>query len=129
GGRAPAVLSALARLHARVAADPEVASVRGEPVLDPSARYALLVAFGKHDYGEPEEQAFAKRLRAKLVPAARFPNGVDVLTGGAPAQCVDFLHQAFTLFPWLILGVLVLTYVLLMRVFRSLLLPLKAVLL
>ncbi len=129
GARAAAVQSALARLRTAVAADPEVASVRGEPVLDSTGRYALLSSFGKHDYGEPQEQAFAKRLRAKLVPAARFPDDVDVLAGGAPPQGVDFLHQAFTLFPWLILGVLVLTYLLLMRAFRSLLLPLKAVVL
>src|SRR5581483_1503600 len=129
GARTPALQSALARLRADVAADPEVASVRGGPLLDPTGRYAVLTSFGKHDYGEPQEQAFAKRLRAKVVPAARFPNGVEVLAGGAPAQGVDFLHQAYTLFPWLILGVLVLTYLLLMRAFRSLLLPLKAVLL
>jgi RND superfamily putative drug exporter len=42
---------------------------------------------------------------------------------------VDFLHQAYSAFPWLVLGVLVLTYILLMRAFRSWLLPLKAVLL
>ncbi len=129
GARARAVQAALGRLRRRIAADPEVASVRGAPVLDPSGRYALVVSFGRHDYGMPQEQAFAKRLRAKLVPAARFPEGVDVLAGGAPPQGVDFLHQAFTLFPWLILGVLVLTYLLLMRAFRSLLLPLKAVIL
>jgi RND superfamily putative drug exporter len=42
---------------------------------------------------------------------------------------VDFLDRSYAVFPWLILGVLVLTYLLLMRAFRSLLLPLKAVLL
>jgi putative drug exporter of the RND superfamily len=129
GARAPAVQGALERLRARLAADPEVASVRGGPLLDRTGRYALLVSFGKHDYGEPQEQAFAKRLRGKLVPAARFPESADVLAGGAPPQGVDFLHQAFTLFPWLILGVLILTYLLLMRAFRSLLLPLKAIIL
>jgi RND superfamily putative drug exporter len=54
---------------------------------------------------------------------------VRVLAGGGPAQGVDFLHQAYSTFPWLVLGVLLLTYVLLMRAFRSWLLPLKAVLL
>ena len=49
--------------------------------------------------------------------------------GGAPPQGVDFLSQAYGAFPWLVLGVLALTYLLLMRAFRSLLLPLKAVLL
>jgi RND superfamily putative drug exporter len=130
GGAASAgVQAAVGRLRAELRVDPEVAGVRPGVVIDPSRRFALLTSYGRHDYGEPQEQSFAKRLRAKLVPAAHFPNGVRVLAGGAPPQGVDFLHQAFTLFPWLILGVLVLTYALLLRAFRSVLLPLKAVLL
>src|SRR5207253_1090728 len=72
---------------------------------------------------------FVHRLRGKLIPAAGFPPGVRVLAGGGPPQGVDFLARAYGYFPWLVLGVLVLTYLLLLRAFRSLLLPLKAVLL
>ena len=50
-----------------------------------------------------------------------------MLVGGGPAQGVDFLNVAYSYFIPLIAAVLVLTYLLLMRVFRSLLLPLKAV--
>ena len=46
--------------------------------------------------------------------------------GGAPAQGVDFLARAYGAFPWFVLGVVLLTYLLLLRAFRSLLLPLKA---
>ena len=42
---------------------------------------------------------------------------------------MDFLHQSYASFPWLVLAVLVLTYLLLLRAFRSVVLPLKAVLL
>jgi RND superfamily putative drug exporter len=42
---------------------------------------------------------------------------------------VDFIDRSYAVFPWLVLAVLVLTYLLLMRAFRSLILPLKAVLL
>ena len=49
--------------------------------------------------------------------------------GGAPAQGVDFLDRSYGAFPWLVLGVLALTYLVLLRAFRSLVLPLKAVLL
>ena len=52
-----------------------------------------------------------------------------VLAGGGPPQGVDFLARAYGAFPWLIGAVLVLTYLLLARAFRSLLLPVKAVLL
>ncbi len=70
-----------------------------------------------------------RRLRSDIVPAAEWPGGVTVRAGGGPPQGVDFLHRSYTVFPWLVLGVLVLTFLLLMRLFRSLLLPLKAVLL
>jgi putative drug exporter of the RND superfamily len=52
-----------------------------------------------------------------------------VLAGGGPAFGVDFLDITYGAFPWLVLAVLLLTYVLLVRAFRSLLLPLKAIVL
>ena len=44
-------------------------------------------------------------------------------------QGIDFLDRAYAAFPWLVAAVLGLTFVVLLRTFRSLLLPLKAVLL
>jgi uncharacterized membrane protein YdfJ with MMPL/SSD domain len=69
------------------------------------------------------------RLRDHLIPNADFPPSVRVYAGGGPPQGVDFLTQSYATFPWLVLAVLVFTYLLLMRAFRSVLLPLKAVLL
>src|SRR5262249_52993672 len=57
------------------------------------------------------------------------PAAATVLVGGAPGQGERRLHRAYVYFPPLILAVLVLTYLLLLRAFRSVLLPLKAVLL
>jgi RND superfamily putative drug exporter len=129
GARTPAVTAAFRRLQGELHADPEVAAALPRIAVDGTGRYAIVQSFGRHDYGEPQEQAFVKRLRGRLLPAAVFPRGSRVLVGGAPAQGVDFLHQAYTLFPYLIGVVLLLTYVLLMRVFRSVLLPIKAVVL
>jgi len=84
---------------------------------------------GRSDYGQESAQDFVGRLRHQIIPAARFPAGTKVLAGGGPPQGVDFLHIAYGAFPWLVLAVLGLTYLLLMRAFRSLLLPLKAVVL
>src|SRR5213079_1887626 len=115
-----------------VRADRETGTVRFSerpPYVDSSGRYEELVVAGRHEYGDEAAQSFVHRLRGRLVPAARFPGGVRVLAGGGPPQGVDFLDKAYRYFPWLIAGVLVLTYVLLMRAFRSVLLPLKAVLL
>jgi len=132
GVRDPHVQSAIARLVPRLKADPEVAQVyfgAGGRFVDRSGRYAQVLAFSRHDYGEGPAQEFAKRLRSAIIPAAQFPTGVDVLAGGGPPQGVDFLHQAYRYFPLLVFAVLGLTYLLLMRAFRSVVLPLKAVLL
>jgi len=129
---APPTQAAIRRLIVSLRGDPEVAKVYsglGPRFVDSFRRDELVVVAGRHDYGFPEEQAFVRRLRGKLVPAAGFPGSTRVLVGGAPAQGVDFLHQAYTSFVPLIGAVLVLTYFLLMRAFRSVLLPLKAVLL
>ncbi len=129
---APATQAAVKRLVSSLDQDPEVAKVYsglGPRFVDPSRRFRQVLVAGRHDYGFPQEQALVKRMRNTLIPAAGFPDSTQVLVGGGPGQGVDFLHQAYTYFVPLILAVLVLTYFLLMRAFRSLLLPLKAVLL
>jgi len=126
------VRAAIDRLGDRLVLDPEaliVASGRAPPYVDSSRRYARVVVAGRHEYGAQESQRFVGRLRDAIVPGARFPAGTRVVAGGAPPQGVDFLDRAYGAFPWLVLCILVLTYVILVRAFRSLVLPLKAVLL
>ncbi len=132
GVRGPAVRAGIARLVDEVRRDPEVSATYFAPsgrFVDPSGRYAQLIVATRHEYGSEAAQSFVTRLRDRLIPGARFPSGVDVEAGGGPPQGVDFLDRAYGAFPWLVLGVLALTYLLLMRAFRSLFLPLKAVLL
>jgi uncharacterized membrane protein YdfJ with MMPL/SSD domain len=126
------VQAAIQRLVQEVANDPEVSAVyflNAGRFVDPPRRYAQVIVATRHEYGSEAAQSFVHRLRDRLIPAAHFPDGVDVRAGGAPPQGVDFLHTAYGAFPWLVLAVLGLTYLLLMRAFRSLLLPLKAVIL
>jgi uncharacterized membrane protein YdfJ with MMPL/SSD domain len=132
GVHEPRVQAAIGRLAGGIRADHETASLRvapRQPFVDPSGRYEELIVAGRDEYGSEAAQSFVHRLRGKLVPAAGFPSGVRVLAGGGPPQGVDFLDQAYRYFPWLVAAVLVLTYFLLMRAFRSALLPLKAVIL
>jgi uncharacterized membrane protein YdfJ with MMPL/SSD domain len=124
--------AAVGRLVAALGRDPEVAKVyagTGSTFVDSTRTFRIVLVAGRHDYGFPQAQAFVRRLRSAIIPAVEFPASSRVLVGGGPAQGVDFLHRAYTYFVWLILAVLVLTYFLLMRAFRSVLLPLKAVLL
>ncbi len=132
GVREPAVQTAIGRLVLEIQHDPEVAVAYyfdAGRFVDATARYAQVIVATRHEYGSQEAQSFVHRLRNELIPGAGFPAGVQVKAGGAPPQGVDFLTRAYGVFPWLVLAVLALTYLLLMRAFRSLFLPLKAVLL
>jgi uncharacterized membrane protein YdfJ with MMPL/SSD domain len=128
----PRIQAAIGRLIVSVRKDPEVELVQfghGRRFVDPSARYAQVIVAGRHEYGDEPAQEFVSRLRHTIIPQAGFPADVRVLAGGGPPQGVDFIHRSYAVFPWLVLAVLVLTYVVLMRAFRSVVLPLKAVLL
>jgi RND superfamily putative drug exporter len=132
GAQKPGVQAALLRLRAELEADREVAFVQagnGPRFVDPSGRYEQVIVAGRHEYGDEPAQSFVHRLRDTMIPSAHFPADVRVYAGGGPPQGVDFLQRSYGTFPWLVLGVLVLTYLLLLRAFRSVILPLKAVLL
>ena len=126
------VEAAVARLIRRLRLDPEVAYIQSGPgprFADSTARYEQVIVAGRHEYGDEPAQRFVSRLRHDIIPGARFPAGVRVLAGGGPPQGVDFLDRSYATFPWLVVAVLVLTYLLLLRAFRSVVLPLKAVIL
>jgi uncharacterized membrane protein YdfJ with MMPL/SSD domain len=133
GSQSPAVQEGLARLQEGLAADPEVAQVTFDPEspqsVDAMRRYLHVEVTGKSEYGVPAALDFVDRLRGEIVPAAGFPEGVDIFAGGGPPSGVDFLDVTYGAFPWLVLAVLLLTYVLLLRAFRSMLIPLKAIVL
>jgi putative drug exporter of the RND superfamily len=132
GAGDPGVPAAVQRMLSKLEADREVAFVQtggGPRYIDSSGRYQQIIVAGKHEYGDEPSQSFVHRLRGTIIPTSRFPAGVRVYAGGGPPQGVDFLTRSYETFPWLVLAVLVLTYLLLMRAFRSVILPLKAVLL
>ena len=133
GVRDEDVRSALTRLVETVRGDPEIVAVAFEPSsprhVDVTGRYVVVSAIGEDEYGKPDSLAFVDRLRSEIVPGAGFPEAVAVYAGGGPPAGRDFLDLVYGWFPWLVLGVLVATYVLLARAFRSLLIPLKAIVL
>jgi putative drug exporter of the RND superfamily len=122
------VARAEGRLHLLLRRDAEVASV-SPPLPDVTSRYDEIVVGGRDEYGSARAQRFVARLRGTLLPAARFPAHTTELVGGGPAQGYDFIHVAYSIFPWLVAAVLACTYVLLVGAFRSIVLPLKAIVL
>src|SRR3954454_56407 len=141
GGAAdPAVRAAEARLVAALRRDREVvdqtvvapvlgpaARARQANLLDKTGRIVQIRAAGRTDAGTQAAIDLVERIRTRHVPAARFPAGSDVLLTGAPAFGVDFVDKAYGAFPWLLLAVLLVSYLLLPRAFRSVVLPAKAV--
>ena len=67
------------------------------------------------------------RLRNEVLPPVEEAAGVDVLVTGTVAVNVDFAHYLSSRLPYFFGVVLLLSFLLLMVVFRSLLVPLKAV--
>jgi RND superfamily putative drug exporter len=84
---------------------------------------------GLHEFGAPESQEFIKRIRDTYIPQSDLARVATIYVGGAAAQGVDFLDLAYGTFPYIFITALALAYFLLIRFFRSLILPLVAVLL
>ena len=130
--RRPDVRTAIDHLGDRLFIDPEVqllASGRNAPYVDAAGRFARVVVVGRHEYSDAASRLLVERVRARHVPAAGFPLDVRVVAGGITAQGADFLTRAYANVAWLVLVALSLTFLVLARAFRSLLMPLKAVLL
>ena len=132
GARDPAVAAALEELGRLLLADPEVATVRFAATpqhVDVNGRYLNVEVVGVNDYGDPSSLEFVDRLRGEIIPGAGFPETTVVYAGGGPPAGKDFIDLTYSWFPWLVLAVLVATFFLLMRAFRSIVLPLKAIIL
>jgi RND superfamily putative drug exporter len=107
----------------------QIAAAKQARLIDSDAQLVQIRAAGKSDSGTDAAVNLVQRIRDDYIPQSNFPPDSNVLLTGAPAFGVDFVDTAYGAFPWLVLAVLVLSYLLLLRAFRSVFLPLKAVLL
>jgi RND superfamily putative drug exporter len=85
----------------------------------------LITVRTKAKVDSSEGKALVNDLRAGDKAAAQ---GLTVLAGGDQANSLDFTNHLYGNFPWSILFILVTTYILLSLMFRSVFLPLKAIL-
>jgi putative drug exporter of the RND superfamily len=85
---------------------------------------AIVEAIPVADSGSDEGGATLERVRDTAHAA-----GADVRVGGQPASNSDFIDAVYGSFPLMIALITITTFILLARAFRSLLLPLKAILL
>jgi putative drug exporter of the RND superfamily len=92
---------------------------------------ALIEAFPASDGASREARKTISTIKSDVLPPLERELGgsVELTLGGVAPEERDFVGAVYGNFIWVLLFVILLTFVLLMRAFRSVLLPLKAVLL
>ena len=120
--------SVVAPLAAAVAADPGVASV-GDPAIDLASGVATLVALPTTSPQDVATQATVARLRSEVFPRVLDGTAATAHVGGQTATFADLGDRVQERMPRFVLAVLLLSFLLLTVLFRSVLVPLKAVVL
>jgi RND superfamily putative drug exporter len=118
----------LALLEQAIAADPGVESVAPAEVnADESAAVIRVTPTSSPQDGATS--ALVHRLRDDVIPTAMAGvDGASVYVGGQTATFIDLSDQLSSRLPWFIAAVIGLSVVLLMMVFRSIAVPVKAAL-
>jgi RND superfamily putative drug exporter len=118
--------SDLVRLRIALEAEPGIATTT-PPEFNTTGDAAVLSVFPKTSPQERDTERLVHRLRDVVVPAVTSSSDTRVLIGGLTAGTIDFSGQIANRLPWLIGVVLAVSFLLLVAVFRSLVVPLKAV--
>jgi RND superfamily putative drug exporter len=120
--------SAVAPLAEAVAADPGITAV-GEPIIDLSAGVATLVAQPTTSPQDVATQETVTRLRSEVFPTVLDGSSATAHVGGQTATFADLGDRVQERMPRFVAAVLLLSFLLLAVLFRSVLVPLKAVVL
>ena len=119
----PAVAGALQKFNQSIANDPELVAL-------PPVAHGNLTLIAVPVHGAPSgEQAFdvIDRLRNDYVPAAFSGVPAEAYVGGISAEYMDFNQDLITYLPIIFAFILGVSFVLLLIVFRSIIIPIKAI--
>ncbi len=120
---------AVQRLHGALERTAGVAAVTPPIANDPARPAAYLMRLVAETAPQDEATSdLVRRLRADVIPEAAAGTGLDVHLTGSAAVNIDITDYLAERMPIFFGAVLALSFLLLMTVFRSLLVPLKAVL-
>ncbi len=119
----PEVAASIERLRTLVADDPAYAEV-GQLVASKDGQAGYVPVFLNGDSTSPEAMSALRELRSEYVPAAFGEADVDVYVGGGTASTVDYIDVMNDYLPIVIGFVLTLSFILLLMVFRSIVIPL-----
>ena len=120
--------SVVTPLAEAVAADPGITSV-GEPTVDLAAGVATLVAQPTTSPQDESTRGTVARLRSEVFPAVLDGTSATAHVGGQTATFADLGDRVQERMPRFVAAVLLLSFLLLTLLFRSVLVPLKAVVL
>jgi putative drug exporter of the RND superfamily len=113
-------------LQARLSRTPGVAFA-SPAQFSPSGRDAVIIAYPTTSPQSAQTEALVHTIRSAVIPAATAGTGVVGLVGGETAGSIDASSYLSSRLVFVIGAVLLLAFLLLMAVFRSLAIPLKAV--
>jgi RND superfamily putative drug exporter len=91
----------------------------------------LVEVFPSSDSASPASSSTITRLQHEVLPSleSKLGGGARLTLAGVSPEDRDFIHAVYGKFGYVLAFVILLTFILLMRAFRSILLPLKAVVL
>ena len=115
----------LARLKDALTGAPGVATV-AEPVLNDDSTLAVLNVTPTTGPQAERTSQLLHRLRDDVLPKAFGPSGGEAMITGTTALQVDLSQQLGHRMPWFLSAVIGLSFLFLMLVFRSVLIPIKA---
>ncbi|MEA2127610.1 MAG: hypothetical protein QOJ85_501 [Solirubrobacteraceae bacterium] len=118
-------VAAAKRVTQAVAGDPDVAVVT-PPQLTPDGQVATIGLYARTGPQDKATTDLLNRLRDERIPAVERDTGVRVFVGGTTASQEDFTQVISDKLPLFVGMVVLLSALLLMAVFRSIFVPLKA---
>jgi RND superfamily putative drug exporter len=113
------------QLSKTVAKDSDVANA-SPAILSPDKKIAFIQIYAKSSPQSKETSDLISRLRETTIPKAISSTGLKVYVGGVTAIFADFAHVLNSKLPVFIGSVVLLSFILLMFLFRSILIPFKA---
>ena len=121
----PSSAGALPAVEAALSRTPDILAVT-PPRVSPSGRVAVIEAFPRSAPQAPATTTLVSHLRGSVLPPLERSTAVKLLVGGFTAGSVDFASVLSGKLPLFIAIVVVLSALLLMVIFRSLIIPLQA---
>jgi putative drug exporter of the RND superfamily len=123
---APEVQAAIGQAMAMVAADPAMSLISDVEVMADN-RVAVFSLSVPGDSASPEALDAIERLRGEILPTAFAGSGAEALVGGDSAMMTDFFALVDTYTPIVFSFVLGFAFILLLLIFRSVVIPLKSI--